>query len=536
MLYTVLLKEAKHLFSDKGFLLIALIQPVIFIIMFGSSFQGGDINNLDTILIDNDQTEFSEYVKLAAHKSEFFNVNNFEGTLDGALSRLNKSEVRAVIFIPDGFGNNINNTKTGELDLYIDSSNFLTYSSLSGAKVEIIKDTLQNITENILDSLEEQKETGKIKLDEVKSIFDDLENETVDLNADLEELEKLKNLDIDELRDMTNTLDTFLTEQKDALTQTINSLDQIIIAINNVEASNHTEALERDAIAEQISLLRTGFSESSEELKDISEEVDGIHIPLVDPSITTSIEARLRTIKDMFEDAQELADDVDFDFEKLEKKFLSEPLKLNEKTSHGPIKYFDYLGAGVLSLIVFFVCLMAPALNIISEKEKNTLYRMSTTPVSSLTVFVGKFLLFITFGFMEMLYTLFLAIVIYDLRISGSIWNVIIILSLLACASISMGLFISSKVKSMQQALVIIPLIVIPSFLISHAFFPPDIMAGFMNYVSYITPMTFSNHALNAIMVKGFGLSDVLRDISVLLAYTFVPLFLFIWNYRRIRY
>ena len=135
-----------------------------------------------------------------------------------------------------------------------------------------------------------------------------------------------------------------------------------------------------------------------------------------------------------------------------------------------------------------------------------------------------------------MIYTLILAIVIYDLRITGSIYDVVIILTLLACASISIGLFISSKVKTMQQALVIVPLIVIPSFLISHSFFRPDIMAGFMNYVAYITPMTFSNHALNAIMIKGFSLGDVMIDIYAMLAFTIIPLILFIWSYKRIKY
>ena len=135
-----------------------------------------------------------------------------------------------------------------------------------------------------------------------------------------------------------------------------------------------------------------------------------------------------------------------------------------------------------------------------------------------------------------MIYTLLLAIMLYDLRITGSIYAVIFILSLLACASISIGLLISSRVKTMQQALVLVPLIVIPSFLISHAFFPPDIMTNSMNLIAYITPMTFSNHALNAIMIKGFTLSEVMPDIYALLGFTLIPLILFIWSFKKIRY
>lgn len=74
MLSTVIKKEAKQLFSDKGFLLIALIQPIIFIVMFGSSFQEGDIGHLNTVVIDEDNTTFSQYVLDAANRSERFDL------------------------------------------------------------------------------------------------------------------------------------------------------------------------------------------------------------------------------------------------------------------------------------------------------------------------------------------------------------------------------------------------------------------------------------------------------------------------------
>src|SRR3989344_753794 len=116
MLFTVISKEAKQLFSDKGFLLIALFQPIVFIVVFGSSFQGGDINHLDTIFIDEDNSNFSRYVFDATQKSEFFDIVPFSGSLDEALNKLDKSEVRAVIFVPPNFSSNIDNSTTGELE------------------------------------------------------------------------------------------------------------------------------------------------------------------------------------------------------------------------------------------------------------------------------------------------------------------------------------------------------------------------------------------------------------------------------------
>ncbi len=537
MLTTVLQKEAKQLWSDKIFLLIALIQPIIFVIMFGSSFQGGDINHLKTIVIDKDNTDFSKYVVDSINNSEFFMVVEYSDSLENSLEKLNKSEVRAVILIPLDFEKNINNRTVGSIKVYLDSSNFLTFSSLNGAKIGIAKNSLKNVTSDILGNLENEKKLGKEKIERVKEIFDSIDTETNNLDKDLEELknESLK-INTSKIRNSIKDLKDSLVEQRDSINSVIASLDRLNSSISSIKAFNQTEEAKKAMILNQTSQMMAGFVQSHLEIISSIDELNEISIPDMNNKTSEKIEQRLDKVKQQFEQAEIISKNINLDFKNLDKNFLSEPIKIEQTAIHGPIKYFDYLGAGVLSLIVFFVCLMAPALNIISEKEENTLYRLATTPASSLTVFFGKFIVFISFGFVEMIYTLLLAIFLYDLRITGSVYSVVFILGLLACCSISLGLFISSKVKTMQQALVIVPIIVIPSFLISNAFFPPDIMENFMNYISYMTPMTYSNHALNAIMIKGFGLKDVTRDILALLAFTIVPLILFIISYRRLRY
>ena len=533
MFFTVLKKEAKHLLNDKGFLLIAILEPIVFIVMFGSSFSGGDINHLDTIVIDKDGTEFSRYVIDAVNNSEFFDIVENSDSLYNSLYRLNRSEVRAVVYVPPGFKSNIDDSIAGNLKIYIDSSNFLTYSSLSGAKVEIIKDSLQNITEDILEELENEKEEGKERIEGIRRIVDEIEIKADELEIDLENMqEDLNESSVADVEEMFDDIRDSINSQKNSISEMGQIFDDVENFIIDIPVLNQSQ--ENDIII-QISSIRNDLNRSRRRLEIVVEDLDEFQIPNLDED-ADDLNQKFESIRDLFEDVRDKTNEVNFDFEKLEKKFLSEPLIMEEIAIHGPIKYFDYLGAGVLSLIVFFVCIMAPSLNIITEKEKNTLYRISTTPASNFTLFIGKFFVFLIFGIIIMIYTLILSILLYDLRITGSVFSVLFILFLLACSSIALGLFISSKVRTMQQALIVVPLIVIPSFMISHAFFPPDIMAGFMNYVAYATPMTFSNHALNAIMVKGFSVFDVWVDVLALVAYTIVPLGLFIWGYKRVRY
>ncbi len=537
MLFTVLKKESKQLLSDKGFILIALIQPIILIIMFGSSFSGGDINHLKTAVIDLDNTTFSGYVVSAINSSEFFSIVSLNNPLEKDLERLNKSELRSVIVIPKGFQKSINNKSTGEIKIYLDSSNFLTYKSLSSAKIGIAKNSLQNITEDILGNIESEKEHGKEKIDRLKKIFKDVETDADSLDLELNKLRsESENSNITELKNLVTRIKDSLNELDNSLNQSIYAFDQLIDSLQSLKTVNQTEEAKKLIIISQISSINSGFSDSRNGIADLKDQINNIGIPDANKVNTQEIEKKLESIKNSFNKADNLSKNINFNFNMLDKNFLSEPITINETAIYGDLRYFDYLSAGVLSLIIFFVCLMAPALNIIYEKEENTLYRLSTTPASSFTIFFGKFILFMVFGFVELVYTFSLAILLYGMRISGSIYDSLLILGLLASSSISLGLFISSRVKTLQQALVIVPVIVIPSFLISNAFFPPDIMAPYMKYVSYITPMTYSNHALNAIMIKGMAIKDVLTDIYALLGFTIIPLVLFIWSYIRIKY
>ena len=382
----------------------------------------------------------------------------------------------------------------------------------------------------------EEKDLTKGKIDLIKALFVKIQIEADSMQVDIDNLKNSSDADVSNISSQLSSFKNSINFQRTSLDQTQTALSAIIYEIGSLQTLNASEDQKKALILSQITELNNKLNDSYDTLDSLKLRINNFQVPNAASNQSKKIQDRINKIRGMYDEADNISRSISFDFKSLEKNFLSQPINIDETAIYGDIKYFDYLGAGVLSLIIFFVCLMAPALNIISEKEDNTLYRISTTPASSLTIFLGKFILFMSFGFCEMIYTLFLAVVLYGLRISGSAFNVIIILSLLACCSISIGLFISSKVKTMQQAMIIVPIIVIPSFLISNAFFPPDIMAPFMNYVSYITPMTFSNHALNGIMVKGFGIQDILIDILALIGFTLVPLILFIMSYRKLKY
>ena len=136
----------------------------------------------------------------------------------------------------------------------------------------------------------------------------------------------------------------------------------------------------------------------------------------------------------------------------------------------------------------------------------------------------GKFIVFFLIGIAETIYVLALTIFFFDVQIVGNIVSVVFVLLLLMAASLGLGLLMSSIVKTMKQAVMLIPLVVIPSIIISQTFAPIEVMPQFMHYIAYLSPMFYSNVALREIMIKGTSVLGVIGPILILAVYALIAL------------
>jgi len=533
MFLSVIKKEAKELLQDKGFLALAIIEPIIFILIFGSTFQNSP-ENISTVIVDMDNSAFSYYAIQGINESDVYNVIDVVNTpLEEQINRANRSEIRAVIYIPKNFSRGINSSETTTIEAYFDSSDFIIYAFLSGAQGEIIRNSLKNITSDIVNDIESEKDYNKRKVDEIKSIFDTIESQISSLEDNFNESERSKEDYTKRVNKTLNNIKAGFNTQLDFFSNAERSISTIVLSLQLLETSNNTQ---RDGLIGGLQGIQSSFSSIKVSIIGSISELNGASLSGNLSSTTEIIRDKLNTMKDQFYNAEALSRDVNLDLSRLKGAFLAEPILIKEKAIHGEITYFDSLGPGILSFIIFFIALTAPTINIIKEKENNTLYRLSTTPSSGAIIFMGKFLIFLVFGFIEMIFTLFLAVAFYNMRINGSFFATFTILFLVACSAISFGLFISSRIKTIQQGLLVIPMVIVPFFLVSRTFYPGDFLPVYMKYVSYLSPLTFSTHALREVMLKGVALTSVLSDIAVLLLFIFIPLILFIISYRKIKY
>ncbi len=233
------------------------------------------------------------------------------------------------------------------------------------------------------------------------------------------------------------------------------------------------------------------------------------------------------------EEIQNRIKNIRLDLKTMKKEFLAMAYDIDRRYEFGQISYFAYLTPAILSLLLFHLGIVVTTINIVDERNAKTLFRVAITPLGKIEFFGGKFIIFLMIGMIEILYTLALAIFLFDVKIAGSILSVIIVLFLLIAACTGLGLLISTVVKTMRQASMLMPLVVIPSVLLSQTFSPIEVMPRFMQYFAYLSPMLYSNIALREIMIKGTSIFSLLMPVLILAGYALITLSLGIAVYKK---
>jgi len=167
---------------------------------------------------------------------------------------------------------------------------------------------------------------------------------------------------------------------------------------------------------------------------------------------------------------------------------------------------------------------MLTVLNLVAERDNGTFFRITTTPLSKTELMLGKFCVFFIVGLVETIYFILLATLLFKVKIMGSVITTGLILLLLMTASVGLGLLISSGVRSMKQAVMITPMVIIPSIMVSQIFSPVEVMPLFMQKVANITPLYHANIALHDVMIKGADIYQVKMQIFALLVHAIASL------------
>jgi len=185
----------------------------------------------------------------------------------------------------------------------------------------------------------------------------------------------------------------------------------------------------------------------------------------------------------------------------------------------GQPETFQRIGPPLLGLLPFITMFLVTSISMLRERTSGTLERLMSMPVAKLDLLAGYG---IAFGLVALVQTVILALVSFGLLDLDSDRTVLlVVLAILnALLGMALGLFVSAFATSEFQAVQFMPAVVLPQLLLCGLFVARDQMAGWLEVISYMLPLTYAYDALSLAMSPGELGGEFARDVVIVVAVT----------------
>lgn len=194
---------------------------------------------------------------------------------------------------------------------------------------------------------------------------------------------------------------------------------------------------------------------------------------------------------------------------------------------------FDRVGLTMLGIFPFVVMFLVTSIAMLRERTSGTLERLLTTPLSRLDLLAGYGTAFGLAAAVQALVTVTVATTLYDLDVAGSLALVVLIAVVDAALGVALGLLASAFARSEFQAVQFMPVIVLPQFFLCGLLVPREQMAGWLQAVSDVLPLTYAVEALQEVGRSAEATGTMWADIGVVAGATVLALALAAATLRR---
>jgi ABC-2 type transport system permease protein len=157
--------------------------------------------------------------------------------------------------------------------------------------------------------------------------------------------------------------------------------------------------------------------------------------------------------------------------------------------------------------------LLLTAMAIAREKEQGTFDQLLVTPFRPPEIMVGKALPSMLVGLAQSMVILLVAQLWFRIPFAGSFVTLLAGVSMFLLATVGVGLFISSLVTTMQQAMLATFVTVMPFTLLSGLLTPLSSMPKALQDFSYINPLRYMIDIAQRVYLEGIGLDRLVYDL-----------------------
>jgi ABC-2 type transport system permease protein len=168
------------------------------------------------------------------------------------------------------------------------------------------------------------------------------------------------------------------------------------------------------------------------------------------------------------------------------------------------------------AFVVHFVAYVLAAIALVRERTGGTLDRMFVATFRRGEIVLG----FAALAAVQAALVLLMIALLYDVpRLGARLPLVLAVVFLLAIASIALGLLVSSTARSEGQIFPFIPLVIVPSLLLSGLMIPSEQLSWPLQALARLVPLTYAEDVLVPVFRDGRPAAGRLPYLALLAAY-----------------
>jgi ABC-2 type transport system permease protein len=188
---------------------------------------------------------------------------------------------------------------------------------------------------------------------------------------------------------------------------------------------------------------------------------------------------------------------------------------------------------GLMALILILISALMTSVTITREKEFGTMELLLASPLKPREIILGKVTPYVLLSLVNALTIILLGFLVFGVPVMGSIWLLMLECMLYITLALSLGVLISTSVKTQQMAMFMSMLgLMLPTILLSGFIFPIDNMPRILQGFSAIMPARWFIVIVKNIMLKGTGFAYIWKETLIMLGMT---LFFILASIRRFK-
>jgi ABC-2 type transport system permease protein len=188
---------------------------------------------------------------------------------------------------------------------------------------------------------------------------------------------------------------------------------------------------------------------------------------------------------------------------------------------------------GLVAVILTMTMIMFTSAAIVREQERGNMEMLIITPMAPLELMVGKIIPYIFIGAIQVTIILGLGYWLFHVPFNGGLGQLVLATFLFICASLVLGLVISTIAKSQLQSMQMTVFVLLPSILLSGFMFPYEGMPLPAQYIAEALPATHFIRLIRGVILRDVAVVEMSFDMLWLIGFSCLGLIVAAMRFKK---